>query len=292
MYSAPALMQRLSRAPLSASGLRPSSLAAMLSVAASRSSAASAVEDSGEQPPSLPLVVVSQAKRLKGAPHLAQCRLITLSLSLERGRRVGAGVEDAERTARGGWLVRELQLGRLERLQACEQCVEDVVVALSGREAHDARLLEQEGGEGGGAQLGCRVVLEHEELAVARRIIVHDGACVAKRLEHTARVAERLMEPLRSARAADRRRVRQVLQQPATRLRFAGARLARYEDRLRATVEDATEGVGCDGKGVGRGRRACVARVALEHVVCVQPELRIRVEREEHLVDIRVDASG
>ena len=109
--------------------------------------------------------------------------------------------------------------------------VTDVISPLHRPLRHHARLLQEVCLDVCAAQLALLVELQHEELAITRRVVVHGSLGVAKCFEHRGRGEDTLLDTLLTF---DRlcSRVRQVLEHLLRRLRLARARLARDYDGL------------------------------------------------------------
>mmetsp|Transcript_35054 Transcript_35054/g.112605 ORF Transcript_35054/g.112605 Transcript_35054/m.112605 type:complete len:450 (+) Transcript_35054:2377-3726(+) len=178
------------------------------------------VQDAGEDGEH---VVWPEAERLHG--RVGRLELVHVVEALAHARPSAREVVEARRVAP------KVELGEGAVVEPREQLVEDVEVGLAGLLQGEARLLEEVGGDVG-ARDAARVVKEHaHELAEARRVWVHHGGRVAKRLKDRRRVEHRLRHR-RALRALLARPPDEVLEEVLVRLGLARARDARNDDRL------------------------------------------------------------
>ena len=203
---------------------------------------------------------------------------------------VPAGRRQAARPPR---VVERERLGQLERVGEpphAAQHVPDVVAALALAGLHDARLLEEVRVDARAHEPPAVVELQHQELAVARRVVVQRGLGVAKRLEDRVAREDSRLEALapRGGRRGRAGGERQVLQHLLGRLRLARAGLAADDERLRAAVEQAGVGGGRGAVDVGRQRPRRRRLVRLHLVLAVDGQAHVRVQTNEQRVDPRV----
>jgi len=154
---------------------------------------------------------------------------------------------------KSGNLVRSLQifiLGQVTELAAYElelrtqllgrtlrEEVEYVVIALALGLAHDAGFFEKICFDRGTHDLAGQVELQHEVLAISRRVVVHYCLCVTKCLEQRRCCDHAIFQALVRRTRALRRSVRQKLEEAFGCLRLACTRLARDDHRLRAGIK-------------------------------------------------------
>ena len=218
-----------------------------------------------------------------------RARRVRAGAARQRRRRRGTTRDDEARAwPRAGGAARR---GAAGARRAGGEVVEHVVVALARTPRDDAHLLEEVGLDRRAHDLATQVELQHEEFAVARRVVVHHRLRVSEGLHQGRRGDDALLQLGLGGRhaAAKRRGVGQVLEELLGRLGLARAGLARDDHALRARVEQAAVRRRAHAEDVRRRRLLAVLRVAVQDVDPVERQLLVRIDRHEQVVHMRVD---
>ena len=218
-----------------------------------------------------------------------RARRVRAGAARQRRRRRGTTRDDEARAwPRPGGAARR---GAAGARRAGGEVVEHVVVALARTPRDDAHLLEEVGLDRRAHDLATQVELQHEEFAVARRVVVHHRLRVSEGLHQGRRGDDALLQLGLGGRhaAAKRRGVGQVLEELLGRLGLARAGLARDDHALRARVEQAAVRRRAHAEDVRRRRLLAVLRVAVQDVDPVERQLLVRIDRHEQVVHMRVD---